>query len=252
MTEGGPPPYATTYLPFFVYRNAFEYLRYGYASAAVLTMFALTVVAVVVFSVAAHPPLAAGGGLVSAAGRAGAPTRSRPAGDRLADGDDDDLELVHVQAERLRRLLALDGDGQCVVRAPRRRLVGRREVLVLVVVPDPWQLAGGLIFASGTFLRFTFGGSATPLALSPAWSSTDTGRRRGRRPALGCRGRPPRRTGSQSPRCSAGASAGSMNSSVSVTEPSTLWSTTVGLNVTCSAKLHPLQRASAGSSAPAR
>ena len=42
VTEGGPPPYATTYLPLFVYRNGFEYLRYGYASAAVLVMFALT------------------------------------------------------------------------------------------------------------------------------------------------------------------------------------------------------------------
>ncbi len=42
VTEGGPPPYGTTYLPLFVYRNAFEYLRYGYASAATVVMFALT------------------------------------------------------------------------------------------------------------------------------------------------------------------------------------------------------------------
>ena len=42
VTEGGPPPYATTYVPLFVYRNGFEYLRYGYASAATLLMFALT------------------------------------------------------------------------------------------------------------------------------------------------------------------------------------------------------------------
>ena len=42
VTEGGPPPYATTYLPLFVYREAFEYLRYGYAAAATLIMFALT------------------------------------------------------------------------------------------------------------------------------------------------------------------------------------------------------------------
>jgi multiple sugar transport system permease protein len=42
VTEGGPPPYSTTYVPVFVYRNAFEYLRYGYASAATLTMFVLT------------------------------------------------------------------------------------------------------------------------------------------------------------------------------------------------------------------
>ena len=42
VTEGGPPPYGTTYLPLFVYRNAFEYLRYGYASAATVCMFVLT------------------------------------------------------------------------------------------------------------------------------------------------------------------------------------------------------------------
>jgi multiple sugar transport system permease protein len=42
VTEGGPPPDSTTYVPVFVYRNAFEYLRYGYASAATLTMFLLT------------------------------------------------------------------------------------------------------------------------------------------------------------------------------------------------------------------
>jgi multiple sugar transport system permease protein len=42
VTGGGPAPYATTYLPLFIYRNGFEYLRYGYASAATLVMFALT------------------------------------------------------------------------------------------------------------------------------------------------------------------------------------------------------------------
>jgi multiple sugar transport system permease protein len=42
VTEGGPPPYATTYVPLFVYRNAFEYLRYGYAAGATLVMFVLT------------------------------------------------------------------------------------------------------------------------------------------------------------------------------------------------------------------
>jgi multiple sugar transport system permease protein len=42
ITDGGPPPYATTYLPLFVYRNAFEYLRYGYAAAATLAMFVVT------------------------------------------------------------------------------------------------------------------------------------------------------------------------------------------------------------------
>ena len=48
VTDGGPPPYATTYLPLFVYRNAFEYLRYGYAAAATLVMLLLTVVAVAI------------------------------------------------------------------------------------------------------------------------------------------------------------------------------------------------------------
>lgn len=47
VTDGGPPPYATTYLSLFVYRNAFEYLRYGYAAAATLVMLLLTAVAVV-------------------------------------------------------------------------------------------------------------------------------------------------------------------------------------------------------------
>ena len=41
-------PYATTYLPLFIYRNAFEYLRYGYAAAATLVMFVVTAVIVVV------------------------------------------------------------------------------------------------------------------------------------------------------------------------------------------------------------
>jgi multiple sugar transport system permease protein len=48
VTDGGPPPYATTYLSLFVYRNGFEYLRYGYAAAATLVMILLTVAAVVV------------------------------------------------------------------------------------------------------------------------------------------------------------------------------------------------------------
>ena len=46
VTDGGPPPYATTYLSLFVYRNAFEYLRYGYAAAATLVMMLLTLIAV--------------------------------------------------------------------------------------------------------------------------------------------------------------------------------------------------------------
>ena len=42
VTGGGPPPYATTYLPLFIYRNGFEYLRYGYAAAATVAMFVIT------------------------------------------------------------------------------------------------------------------------------------------------------------------------------------------------------------------
>ena len=43
VTGGGPPPYATTYLSLFVYRNGFEYLRYGYAAAATAVMLLVTV-----------------------------------------------------------------------------------------------------------------------------------------------------------------------------------------------------------------
>jgi multiple sugar transport system permease protein len=43
ITEGGPPPDATTYLPFFIYRTGFAYLRYGEAAAA--TVFVLVFVA---------------------------------------------------------------------------------------------------------------------------------------------------------------------------------------------------------------
>jgi ABC-type sugar transport systems, permease components len=46
VTEGGPPPYGTTYLSLFVYRIGFEYLRYGYAAAATLIMLVLTGLAV--------------------------------------------------------------------------------------------------------------------------------------------------------------------------------------------------------------
>jgi multiple sugar transport system permease protein len=46
LADGGPPPYATTYLPLFVYRSGFEYLRYGYAAAATLVLFALTLAVV--------------------------------------------------------------------------------------------------------------------------------------------------------------------------------------------------------------
>ena len=48
VTEGGPPPHATTFLPLYVYRTGFEYLRYGYASAATLAMFVVTAAVVAV------------------------------------------------------------------------------------------------------------------------------------------------------------------------------------------------------------
>jgi multiple sugar transport system permease protein len=47
VTDGGPPLYSTTYLPLFVYREGFEYLRYGYAAAATVVMFALTAAIVI-------------------------------------------------------------------------------------------------------------------------------------------------------------------------------------------------------------
>lgn len=42
LVTGGGPEYATTYLPLFIYRNGFEYLRYGYAAAATILMFLIT------------------------------------------------------------------------------------------------------------------------------------------------------------------------------------------------------------------
>ena len=48
VTGGGPPPYATTYLSLFVYRNGFEYLRYGYAAAATAVMLLVTVALIAV------------------------------------------------------------------------------------------------------------------------------------------------------------------------------------------------------------
>lgn len=48
VTDGGPPDYATTYLGLFVYRNGFEYLRYGYAAAATVVLVLLTAAIVVV------------------------------------------------------------------------------------------------------------------------------------------------------------------------------------------------------------
>ena len=48
VTGGGPPPFSTTYLPVFVYRTGFEYLRYGYAAAATVVMLAVTALLLVV------------------------------------------------------------------------------------------------------------------------------------------------------------------------------------------------------------
>jgi multiple sugar transport system permease protein len=48
VTEGGPPDYATTYLGLFVYRNGFEYLRYGYAAAATVVLVLMTAAIVAV------------------------------------------------------------------------------------------------------------------------------------------------------------------------------------------------------------
>ena len=41
LTEGGPN-YATTFLPLYVYHNAFEFLGFGYAGAMTLVMFVVT------------------------------------------------------------------------------------------------------------------------------------------------------------------------------------------------------------------
>lgn len=48
VTEGGPPPYSTTYLPLLAYRNSFEYLRYGYGAAITAVMLAVTALALIV------------------------------------------------------------------------------------------------------------------------------------------------------------------------------------------------------------
>ena len=45
VTAGGPR-YATTYLSLFIYRSAFRYFRFGYASAVALVMFLITVAVV--------------------------------------------------------------------------------------------------------------------------------------------------------------------------------------------------------------
>jgi multiple sugar transport system permease protein len=41
LTEGGPF-YATTFLPLYTYRNAFEFFRFGYAAAMTLVMYVVT------------------------------------------------------------------------------------------------------------------------------------------------------------------------------------------------------------------
>ncbi|BAN01074.1 putative sugar ABC transporter permease protein [Ilumatobacter coccineus YM16-304] len=48
VTEGGPPPFSTTYLPLFAYRNSFEYLRYGYGAAVTVVMLGVTVLVLLV------------------------------------------------------------------------------------------------------------------------------------------------------------------------------------------------------------
>lgn len=47
LTDGGPR-YATTYLPLYIYRQAFRYFRLGYASAMTISMFVLTAVVILV------------------------------------------------------------------------------------------------------------------------------------------------------------------------------------------------------------
>ena len=47
MTDGGPRQ-VTTFLPLYVYRQAFRYFRLGYASAVTLTMFVFTGIAIFV------------------------------------------------------------------------------------------------------------------------------------------------------------------------------------------------------------
>jgi multiple sugar transport system permease protein len=42
VLTGGGPNYATTFLPVYTYQNAFEFLRFGYAAAMSLVMFAVT------------------------------------------------------------------------------------------------------------------------------------------------------------------------------------------------------------------
>lgn len=48
VTDGGPPPFSTTYLPLFAYRTGFEYLRYGTAAAVTVVMLLVTALVIVV------------------------------------------------------------------------------------------------------------------------------------------------------------------------------------------------------------
>jgi multiple sugar transport system permease protein len=47
LTDGGPR-YATTYLPLYIYRQAFRYFRLGYASAMTISMFLVTALVIYV------------------------------------------------------------------------------------------------------------------------------------------------------------------------------------------------------------
>lgn len=47
VTNGGPPPFSTTYLPLFSYRSSFEYLRFGYGAAVTVVMLAVTALVLV-------------------------------------------------------------------------------------------------------------------------------------------------------------------------------------------------------------
>jgi len=47
LTDGGPR-YATTFLPLYIYRQAFRYFRLGYASAMTISMFVLTALVIYV------------------------------------------------------------------------------------------------------------------------------------------------------------------------------------------------------------
>jgi multiple sugar transport system permease protein len=42
LGNGGGPNYATTFMPMYIYNNAFEYLRFGYAAALTWAMYAFT------------------------------------------------------------------------------------------------------------------------------------------------------------------------------------------------------------------